>query len=61
MTALNYVRHLAGGGVGAVHGRRSLALRFRSPRPPVPPGPPIGWWRVFWIGSSVLDRNDASG
>ena len=27
MTALNYVRNLAGGGVGAVHGRHSLALR----------------------------------
>ena len=30
MTALNYVRHLAGGGVGAVYVRRSLTLRFRS-------------------------------
>ena len=36
MTALNYVRHLAGGGVGAVHGRCSLALqslRCRASKP----------------------------
>ena len=62
MTEGNYVRNLAGGGVGAVHGRRSLALRFRSTHARQSLRcPPIRWWRVFWIGSSVLDRNDASG
>ena len=36
MTALNYVRNLAGGGVVAAHGRRSLALqslRRRASKP----------------------------
>lgn len=36
--------------------------RRRPPAPrPCPPGPPAWWLCVFWIGSSVLDRNGASG
>ena len=51
MTALNYVRNLAGGGVVTARGHCSLALRsLRS-----------GGGACSGIGSSVLDRNGASG
>ena len=42
---------------------RCPASPRRRPRAPQlgPPAPPVWRWRVFGIGSSVLDRNGASG
>ena len=59
MTALNYVRYLAGGGVVAAHGHRSLAL-LRPPDTPAPSTPVGSPFEIpEWFPNNVARNSPA--